>query len=99
MLYDIGRKVSYVVYESSPVEVKGGIAQNAVSGTCLECDKQFMQVTVRQRGYCLNASRSIYVGKHPMPNGPKLDLSKALRSPMNHIPQPLLLEGGGPKYN
>src|SRR5712691_6286829 len=49
VLYGICRKISYLVYESSLFEIKRGIAQDAVSGTCLECDKQLVQISVGHR--------------------------------------------------
>src|SRR5208282_2450395 len=61
-LYDIRREVSYLVYESSPTAIQRGIAQDAVSGACLECDQQLVQVSVSRRRHCLNASSPVHVG-------------------------------------
>jgi hypothetical protein len=49
VLYGICRKVTYLVYESPPLEIQRGITQDAVSGTCPECDKQLVQISVGHR--------------------------------------------------
>ena len=33
------REVLYFVYETPPIEIQRGVAQDSVSGTCLKCDK------------------------------------------------------------